>query len=130
MRRSDIALLIKNSDVLIANGYGERNTQPTITPEEICFNGVGRDSAECFYYPAQFEFNEKRGLPAGVSFCKTVRLPYDEVVAAYVMVIKYHLGEDVRTSSDGDRHREDEWKRALDLFSRTFPDSQIDPILP
>ena len=45
--------------------------------------------------------------------------PYDQLVAATMLVIKYHLGDDVVIKSDGD-YDSGTWGAALNLYLRTF----------
>ena len=87
------------------------------------------DGCESFVYPIDFDWNEKHGYSPGFGFCKTGRCPYDEVVAASLLALKHHLGEDVETASDGEPE-EEEWQRALQLFATTFPHRNLRALVP
>ena len=54
-------------------------------------------------------------------------LPYDQLVAATMLVIKHHLGDDVVIKSDGE-HRSATWNAALNLYLRTFAERDA-PVL-
>ena len=124
---SDIIRLVEASDVPICDAWGEVGTQPEFTSEMVAFNGIGEDGYESFVYPPDFDRQEKHGLVVGASFCKTDRRPYDEVVAATLLVLKYHLGNDMRIGSDGNISDE-EWQRAIALFQRAFPNRNVEEL--
>ena len=97
---------------------GEPGSQPYITDTEIGFNGSGDDMYEGFAYPGSFT-----GPPDHEPlrmYCKTGRRPYGMVVAAVLLAIKHHLGDDVEIRSDGNL-RDDEWEPATGLFAGVFP---------
>lgn len=62
------------------------------TEEYIAINGIDDESRESFIIGT----NEKK-----YDFCKTVRKPYDVVVTACLVVLKFFLGDQVNVSSDG-----------------------------
>jgi len=68
---------------------------PMITDSIISFNGRDDESHETFLV----DISEIE--PDGFNFCKTARKPYDKVVVACLMTMKYYLGDDIRISSDG-----------------------------
>ena len=51
-------------------------------------------------------------------------MPYRQLVAATMLVIKHHLGTDVAIHSDGN-HRSGTWGAAMNLYLRTFPDRDV-----
>ena len=125
----DIASLIQVSAVPVANGIGEPGSLPEITDEIIMFNGEDPNDYETFFYPPDFDWNRRAGVTPGYKFTKTACRLYDEVVAAAHLVLKYHLGSDVRISLDG-TPTDDQCRRAVDLFQRTFPDREVADLLP
>ena len=51
-------------------------------------------------------------------------MPYNQLVAATMLVMKYHLGDDIVIKSDGD-HRNGTWGAAMNLYLRVFPDRDV-----
>lgn len=86
--------------VVICGGMGEG--KPEIGERQIWLNGDASQSLdhETFMFPT-----------SSWAFCKTARKPYDLVVCSILLLAKYHLGDAVRISSDGDRE-DDEWGAA------------------
>lgn len=105
-----------DTDVKLANWDGEVGTEPKITDELVSFNGVGDDSHETFVIEQAFEAPSHRPDPdedgLHFAFCKTARKPYDIAVTASLAVLKHHLGDAIRVSSDG---RFNEWGDGLAL---------------
>lgn len=112
----DIAKVIEMSKVSLGGGMGDAGTTPEIGPEKIWLNGVDEDAHETFAIEptATKQDYEDKSDPKVFSFCKTARKPYDEVVTASLAVLKHHLGDAIRVSSDGDF---DEWADGLALAS-------------
>ena len=110
----DIAKVIEASEVTLAGGMGDAGTTPEIGPEKIWINGVEDDAHETFAIePTAKKQDWESGEDSKVfNFCKTARKPYDEVVTASLAVLKHHLGDALRVSSDGDF---DEWSEGLAL---------------
>ena len=79
----------------------EPEAEAVFSPDEIRFNAP-EDGCDDFSYPPNRSENEKAGQPAGYGCCNTDMLPYDQLVAATMLVIKHHLGDDVVVKSDGD----------------------------
>lgn len=87
----DVKKIIDASIVDIVGWDGKEGTTPIITEEEVSFNGLAPEDYESFYL----------GSEGGFGFCKTARLPYDEVVKAILIVAeKYGIVSDF--SFDGD----------------------------
>ena len=101
----------------------EPETEPVFSPTEIRFNAP-EDGRDDFRYPPHGIKNEKAGQLAGYGSCNTDMMPYDQLVAATMLVIKHHLGDDVVVKSDGD-HRSGTWSAAVNLYLRTFPDRDV-----
>lgn len=92
-------ILIKT--VPLANDDG---SQPIFNLNEVWFNGVGDNSHETF------EINTK--WDGEFNFCKTAAKPYDVAVTACLCLLKFHLGDAVNVSSDGDAG---DWEEGLRL---------------
>lgn len=80
-----------NTDILAG---GDGTGKPEITDDEIRFNGIGDSSHETFSISTDWK--------GTFNFCKTAEKPYDVIVVACLVVLKYHLGDSVSVSSDGD----------------------------
>jgi hypothetical protein len=83
----------------------------------IRFNGVGEDAGETFLLNRLAEREGwQRSRPGNFvgGFCKTGRAPYDKLVCACLIVLKHHLGDDFRVSSDGDDNEEN-WPAAREV---------------
>ena len=101
----------------------EPEAEPVFSPTEIRFNAT-EDGCDDFRYPPDRSENEQAGQPAGYGCCNTDMMPYDQLVAATMLIIKYHLGDDVVVKSDGE-HRSSTWSAAMNLYLRTFPDRDV-----
>ena len=101
----------------------EPEADPVFSPDEIRFNAT-EDGCDDFRYPPDPRENEKAGQLAGYGSCNTDMMPYDQLVAATILVIKHHLGDDVVIKSDGE-HRSGTWGAAMNLYLRTFPDRDV-----
>ena len=117
----DIAAVIRRCEVPIGNTQGTPGSRPLISPRHIAFNGIDPEACEDFSYPPMFELNPCLGLREGYSYCKTHRYPYDIVVCVSLLIIKHHLGDNVRLSSNG-RRNELAWRKAIALHGHIFKD--------
>ena len=97
----------------------EPEAEPVFSPTEIRFNAP-ENGCDDFRYPPDQSENES----ASYGYCNTDMMPYDQLVAATMLVIKHHLGDDVAVKSDGD-HRSGTWSAAVNLYLRTFPDRDV-----
>jgi hypothetical protein len=71
----------------------------------FAFNGIGEEGHESFVFcPIKDD--------TGFNFCKTARKDYDIAVTSALIIIKNHLGKDIKISSDGDL---EEWSEAIEL---------------
>ena len=59
--------------------------------------------------------------------CKTIRLPYDVIVASSLISMKHHMGHDIRLFSDG-KLEEPDWSKAFALYHEAFPDRPPPPL--
>lgn len=96
----DIQAIFDKCADIIAFEEDEPDKPPLVTPELITFNG--REGCETFVFD----------LSKGFNFCKTARLPYDDVVVAVLIVLKSNYGELLDVSSDGCG---DEWDEGIAL---------------
>lgn len=106
--------IVGNSPVPLANGYGDRGTEPEVSPR-IFFNGVGPDDDhETFHLPAE--------PTQGFEFCKTAYKPYDLIVVACLAAMQEIVGKDFAVSSDGESA---DWmegcKFASEILGRRIP---------
>ena len=72
-------------------------------------NGKGDEAHEDFSLREHFKQNLEEDA---WNFCKTARKPYDVVVVACLIVLKYRLGDRFEVSSDG---YSDDWQDGLRL---------------
>ena len=122
----DVRKILANTDVPLSR-YDGNDGSPEITDHSIVFNGVGADSHETFLINREFDEpfrqpNEKGFLFA---FCKTARKPYDEVVVACLIAAKYHFGDDIDVSSDGNAA---EWEEGAALYKKATGRIPVVPI--
>ena len=121
---SDMASIVKRSDMTLGNCMGESNTMPEIEDVFIGFNGTGDDSHETFSFPPDKESEN-------FSFCKTARKPYDQIVVACLLSAKHHLGDAIRLGSDGRWDKEwtdgagDKTGSGVKLYAYLFPDRRV-----
>lgn len=78
----------------------------------IELNGKGDDAHEPFILREHYVENFR-----GFSCCKTARKPYDIVVTACLIALKYHLGDNIDVSSDGNCC---DWVEGLELAKRVL----------
>lgn len=88
----------------------EPDAKPVFSPTEIRFNATD-DGCDDFPFPP--DWNDKEH--AGYGSCNTDMLPYNQLVAAVILVMKYHLGD----------HCSGTWNAAVNLYLRTFPDRDV-----
>jgi len=69
----------------------------------------------------KFKSEYRQDEPEVFIFCKTTRLPYDEVIVASLLAFKYHNPENVRLSSDG---WPEDWEQGAELF-RQATDNEL-----
>lgn len=119
-----------NAPLLIANWNGDMNSLPKISPDEVSFNGTGRDEdgeeldhetflIERVFHPAPYEYLREDGTY--FTFCKTARKPYDLLVTAALIRFKHHF-PDVQIDSDG---YAEEWEEGMKLCQAVFGEASL-----
>lgn len=83
----------KGGNTILGNGYGDAGTTPEVNKDGIFYNGY--ESHE-----TMFVSKTVKGAK-GFHFCKTARKPYDSIVFANVLLMKYIGKDKVEISSDG-----------------------------
>lgn len=105
----DVQKIVEAAQVKGIGLAGPHGDGEPMVSEGIALNGVAEEGHESFVFPNNpsdpFITKSNGRLWA---FCKTARKPYDLVVCAILLVLKHHLGKQIRIASDGDR-TEDEW---------------------
>ena len=117
----DIAAVIRRCEVPIGDMDGTPGSSPLISRRRIAFNGIEPEACDDFSYPPMSDLNARFGLREGYSYCKTQRHSYDLVVCVSLLIIKHHLGDNVRISSNG-RRNELAWRKAIVLHDYIFKD--------
>jgi len=91
----------------------------------LCFNGKDQLAHEDFYFERVMgkissvdqqmatKHPTKTTTKMYFQFCKTVRKPYDLMVCACLLIMKYHLGDDIKVRSDGSPS---DWEHAKDFI--------------
>lgn len=102
-----VADAVAAKGIVLRDGSGEG--APVFSDDRICFNGDGQENLdhETFLFPlgGKDALLAKRLHGCYWDFCKTARKPYDLAVCATLLVLKHHLGSQLRISSDGGRHQ-------------------------
>lgn len=104
---------LERNGVRLAGGSGDG--EPVINLDEVCFNGLGDDSHETFYFPRILDldsWSRPEKADRYFEFCKTARKSYDLAVTAFLIMAKHYLGDSIIVRSDGDI---DEWQKAIKL---------------
>ena len=83
--------VIRDQIKILGSGWGDDDSLPLLTADELSLNGLADDAHETFF----FEF----GAP-GSGFCKTSLKPYDKVVVA-LLIIAESVKPDFTWRSDG-----------------------------
>jgi hypothetical protein len=109
-------LATKEYDINICGWDGEG--KPEFTPDFVSLNGDHSkdDGCETFRFTSieELQYANEYGLVFGCT--KTARNPYDIVVTACLVAAKYHFGNDVYISSDGEGE-ENTWSDGFMLAS-------------
>lgn len=92
-------------------GGFEGKGDPVFNDEHIVVNGVAGVDAEPFEI-RRIEF-DRRGRAEVFSYCKTEGLPYDICVRAALIILKNHLGDLIKVSSD-----KPDWRDAIALVQQ------------
>lgn len=112
---------VQQRRIVLRGGLGKG--EPEISEWGIWLNGDGEKGLdhETFAFPMTPDMAKRaKELHGGLwDFTKTARKPYDLAVCAILLVLKHHLGNQIRIASDGDR-KADEWLPAEDLVSEVL----------
>jgi len=91
----------------------------------LCFNGKDQFAHEDFYFQRVMgkinsvdqqmatKHPTKTTTKMYFQFCKTAQKPYDLMVCASLLIMKYHLGDDIIVKSDGSP---EDWEHAKDFI--------------
>jgi hypothetical protein len=120
----DIHLVLRKYKVLIQ--YESDNKKPPIaTKTLIRFNGIGENGHETFVFTLEKDKNDflqKDKDDFVFSFCKTANKSYDIVVCEVLLILKGHLQDSLKLSSDGFSNSEcsfdGEWNKAIEEVKR------------
>jgi hypothetical protein len=100
------------------------DTPPVVTEDEVIINGKRPNDCEHFFIQKETRKidpeSKKYFMDSDVddfSFCKTRCEPYDLVVVAVLCLYKYHFGNSVEISSDGD---ERDLEEGINLVNKVF----------
>lgn len=104
----------------ITNGFIKLLAQYDESPVDIVFHHdyITIDGGyETFMVSKKMPKDEKFPSLDGYNFCKTARLPYDELVTACLIYLYYEVPNKFSISSDGDWS---EWAAGRRLYNQTF----------
>jgi hypothetical protein len=101
----DASKIINDQRDILADHRGQGS--PIVRECEILLNGIGDDSCESFIV------NRDKSS----EFCKTRRLPYDDVVTAILILLDDHLLSKAEISSDGNFH---DWQAGIELYEKVM----------
>ena len=108
----DLRKVLKDTEGVLQFEYDEAKPIQ-VSVKGVRFNGIGDDGHETFLLtPTASDFD----------FCKTACKPYDKYVVASLALAKYHFGEDIQVSSDGEA---EDWEEGLALLKEVLPDCNI-----
>lgn len=113
----------KDDHLIIRGGWG--TGKPTVNNQLISFNGDEATELdhETMDFPRVLEVESWQTPDHGLYFqcCKTARKPYDLVVCATLLAIKYHFPK-TKISSDG---FPSDWVPAVVWYKTLFPDRTL-----
>ena len=126
----DIALLFSFTEGQdFPAGYNHANQVIDVfelNSKSINFNGIGEQAHETFsieqtYNPEHYKDDVWKFNCCKTSFENFPYKPYDVYVTACLYIFKYHLGDEIRISSDGD---ESDWREGLEMVQHIlgYPD--------
>jgi hypothetical protein len=115
--------IAKERSIAIVGGMGEPGSEPEITDDVICLNGI--PDHETLYLERVPRVRD-RGDPGyeRFAFCKTAQKPYDVVVTAILCLAEHYSDGFFRVSSDGDA---EEWSAGLELARKVTSGVQLPP---
>ena len=94
-------------DIQLGDAEGEN--APVLTDDEIIFNDVTHGCEPFVFRRIQ---HPRPGRDRVCEYCKTEHMPYDLAVQCCLIILKHHLDDAVKISSDG---KNDDWKKACEL---------------
>ena len=119
-------------ELVKANGSQSKIYKPVAGT--VNFNGYKNDGHETFRFDRIIQAHDsqdsssrhpvKKTTKFYFDFCKTAQKPYDLMVCACLIVMKYHLRRDIAIRTDGDN---DDWEHATD-FVRDVLNYDIDRV--
>ena len=119
----DAARLAANCDVTLQMSASNPGQPPRFEPHLIQFNSREEPNGD-FQYPPDVAAAQAAGEAGVMGQCRTNLNDYDALVRAIMLSIKHHLGDDALIMPHGIPEH-DEWKQAIDLYCRTFPERKI-----
>lgn len=115
-----------SKDIAIADWGGEVLNGDEWNEGRFAFNGYRAESHESFIWQAQVaEPSYMTNEGYSFDFCKTAYKPYDCVVTAILCRAKYHYGDSVKISSDGNWA---DWQSGRDLYEEVFGVAPTNPM--
>lgn len=98
----DIKIIIEKHNDIIQYEDDEKK-KPIVTNKLIRFNGIGEEGHETFIFEVPPKESEHTKFKDGFlfSFCKTAQKDYDIVVCKILLILKAHLGDNMKLDSDG-----------------------------
>lgn len=118
--------IAKEQGIGIVGGMGDAGTEPDVSDTRIDLNGSAAYETfrleRCPEVPAHRRDRDPEW--ARFNFCKTGRMPYDEVVTAILCLAEHFSDGYFRVSSDG--HPE-EWADGLALARKVVSGVQLPP---
>ena len=113
---ADFGTILPEFKSLLGDWHGEPK-DIDLTGNIIGFNGLGEASHETFHFPLIQDVPDYQAKDPNLKgkvfvFCKTACKPYDIAVTSALIIIKHHLGDSIKVSSDGER---EDWGDAIAL---------------
>ena len=123
---ADFRRVVATIDVPLGGFDG--SGKPTFDSDSIVFNGAAGAGCEPFEI-RQTEF-DRRGRALFWSFCKTNHARYDVCVKAALIVLKHHLGDEIKITSDASDAEWGEARKACQMSVGYGQDFKLDPSEP
>lgn len=102
---NDCKKILADLDIRLGDAVGKNN--PVLTDEAIIFNGLNNECEPFVFRRIQYP---KPGKDKVFTYCKTEHMPYDLAVQCCLIVLKHHLGDNIRIMSDG---KQEDWIDAI-----------------
>ena len=106
----ELKKVLEKYEDLLADGLGNKGTEPRLTETGIWFNGIEDNSHETFSIDSEHMTD--------FEFCKTVEKPYDLPVCECLLILEHHI-PGFKVTSDGiweedsKEMMEENWKWAI-----------------